>query len=393
MTQASTAGSETDVDPATAVFRAGDRVRLSFESNIDGYLYVVQEGSSGRWTVMFPNPDINGGRNAIRRGEEYVVPPDGWFQFDSTVGTELLFVVLSKEPLSELPGFRQARRETAKASTRRSSSRVQQSIRSRDLTFARDERPQRCWAGKSSRPTTSSIARSSVNRWRSACRSITNSHRDQHHRCALSWSCSHRSRSARRRLRRPKPASPAGPRPGARSEQAGGAAPGRAARLRADRRHRAVPEPRRVQAAAVSRERRRGDVPRADQPRRRIVPGRERALPEGLAGDARQHPPRARGHGCRRSRSPPIAWSCISPATASCRTARATSRPGTSTPTGSTPTAYPMTALGDVLANTRQGQLESAAHRRVPLGQDQRRNHQRSAGAAVQRAARAASSR
>ena len=139
MTQASTAGSEIDVDPASAVFRAGDRVRLSFESNIDGYLYVVQEGSSGRWTVMFPNPDINGGRNSIRRGEEYVVPPDGWFQFDSTVGTELLFVVLSKEPLSELPGFAKpgAKPESLNASVVES---VQQSIRSRDLTFARDER-------------------------------------------------------------------------------------------------------------------------------------------------------------------------------------------------------------------------------------------------------------
>ena len=141
MTQASTAGSEIDVDPATAIFRAGDRVRLSFESNMDGYLYVVQEGSSGRWTVMFPNPDINGGRNSIRRGEEYVVPPDGWFQFDSTVGTELLFVVLSKEPLSELPGFAKpgAKPESLNASVVES---VQQSIRSRDLIFARDERAQ-----------------------------------------------------------------------------------------------------------------------------------------------------------------------------------------------------------------------------------------------------------
>ncbi len=149
MTQASTAGSETDVDPATAVFRAGDRVRLSFESNIDGYLYVVQEGSSGRWTVMFPNPEINGGRNTIRRGEEYVVPPDGWFQFDSTVGTELLFVVLSKEPLSELPGFAKpgAKPESLNASVVES---VQQSIRSRDLTFARDER--RNAAGRENHP-------------------------------------------------------------------------------------------------------------------------------------------------------------------------------------------------------------------------------------------------
>ena len=147
MTQASSGGNETDVDPASAVFRAGDRVRLSFESNVDGYLYVVQEGSSGRWNVLFPNPDSNGGRNTIRRGAEYVVPPDGWFEFDATVGTELLFVVLSKEPLSELPGFAKpgAQPERLNASVVES---VQQSIRSRDLTFARDERPQTIQGGK-----------------------------------------------------------------------------------------------------------------------------------------------------------------------------------------------------------------------------------------------------
>ena len=147
MTQASTDGNEADVDPASAVFRSGDRVKLSFESNIDGYLYVVQEGSTGRWNVLFPNPDSNGGRNTIRRGEEYVVPPDGWFQFDTNVGTEVLFVVLSKEPLSELPGFAKpgAQPERLNASVVES---VQNSIRSRDLSFARDDRPQTIQGGK-----------------------------------------------------------------------------------------------------------------------------------------------------------------------------------------------------------------------------------------------------
>ena len=41
----------------------------------------------------------------------------------------------------------------------------------------------------------------------------------------------------------------------------------------------------------------------------------------------------------------------------------------------------------------RQGRLEGAADRRVPLRKDQRRDHQRGARAAVQRAAAAASSR
>ena len=81
-------------------FKTGDAVRFAFESNIDGYLYVVQQGSSGDWTTLFPHPDINGGRNAFAKREEQQVPPraDGWFTFDGPPGTEHVFVFLSREP-------------------------------------------------------------------------------------------------------------------------------------------------------------------------------------------------------------------------------------------------------------------------------------------------------
>src|SRR5262249_48170841 len=62
-------GQQAEVDPATTTFHSGDRVRFAFDSNIDGYLYVVQQGSSGRWTVLFPGSKINGGRNAVKRAE------------------------------------------------------------------------------------------------------------------------------------------------------------------------------------------------------------------------------------------------------------------------------------------------------------------------------------
>jgi hypothetical protein len=128
---------ELDADP-TRVFHSGERVRFAFESNIDGYLYVVSAGSSGRWTVLFPNPDANGGRNAIRRSEEYVVPDNGWFAFDDTPGTEELFVVLSKQPLDTLPGFKApvTKRETV---DRAIVTGLQARIQSRDLVFEKDQ--------------------------------------------------------------------------------------------------------------------------------------------------------------------------------------------------------------------------------------------------------------
>ena len=71
--------------------------------------------------------------------EEYDVPSDGgWFQFDENVGTENLFVFLSREPLSQLPG---CTRPVTKADTLTASvvHELQQSVRSRDLVFTKDK--------------------------------------------------------------------------------------------------------------------------------------------------------------------------------------------------------------------------------------------------------------
>lgn len=131
-------GSEVDVDTATT-FHSGDKVKLSFESNIAGYLYVASQGSSGNWTVLFPSPQINGGRNSIAPLAEYEVPSEGgWWRFDENVGTEHLFVFLSREPLSQLPGFTRpvSKAETLTAAVVQD---LQQSVRSRDLVFEKDK--------------------------------------------------------------------------------------------------------------------------------------------------------------------------------------------------------------------------------------------------------------
>lgn len=125
-----------DVDPAKE-FQTGDRIRFAFESNIDGYLYVAQQGTSGNWTVLFPNEDINSGRNAVKRFQEYEVPQANWFKFDGPTGTEHLFVFLSKEPLKTLPGFDRPAKSFQPASGALIAE-LQSSIQSRDLVFAKD---------------------------------------------------------------------------------------------------------------------------------------------------------------------------------------------------------------------------------------------------------------
>jgi Domain of unknown function (DUF4384) len=87
-----------------ATFRSGDRIRLNVDSNTTGYLYVVMQGSSGNWRLLFPSADVEGGNNRIEKGSSQQIPPGekGQFLFDEQAGTEKLFLVLSRRPETDL---------------------------------------------------------------------------------------------------------------------------------------------------------------------------------------------------------------------------------------------------------------------------------------------------
>lgn len=136
MIQAGANDAPMDVDPAKE-FHTGDRVRFAFESNINGYLYVAQQGASGNWTVLFPNEEINGGRNTVKRFEEYEVPRGDWFILDNNVGTEHVFVFLSREPMKTLPGFERPAKSYQPGSPALIAE-LRSSIQSRDLVFQKD---------------------------------------------------------------------------------------------------------------------------------------------------------------------------------------------------------------------------------------------------------------
>lgn len=93
----------TDVD-ADATFRSGDRIRIKVDSNTTGYLYVVAQGSSGNWSLLFPSADVQGGNNRIEKGSSQQIPPGnkGQFVFNDQLGTEKLFLVLTRQPEADL---------------------------------------------------------------------------------------------------------------------------------------------------------------------------------------------------------------------------------------------------------------------------------------------------
>jgi hypothetical protein len=139
-----------EVDPDTT-FQSGDRIRLKVQTNTSGYLYVVTQGSSGTWQVLFPSSDVAGGSNRLDSGDTRQIPPGdrGQFLFDDKGGTEKLFLVLARQAEPDLdkliysmtgaPGNNgpgDARSLMAKASlTNAVVDRLRQQVASRDLVF------------------------------------------------------------------------------------------------------------------------------------------------------------------------------------------------------------------------------------------------------------------
>jgi hypothetical protein len=83
------------------VFNAGDTIRIRVTSDYDGYLYVMDQGTSGRFATVFPSGTA-GTDNQVHRGRAYLIPstPDGWFQISGPPGFDVLYFLLSPEPIA-----------------------------------------------------------------------------------------------------------------------------------------------------------------------------------------------------------------------------------------------------------------------------------------------------
>ena len=115
------------VDPFTTVFRSGDQLRIHVEANQDGFLYIVQRGSSGQWSVLYPAAAINNGRNRTSAFQPVEVPPatGAGFTFDGRAGKENLFLLYSCRAIPV---------DSLTASMNQSSA-----MKSRDLVFEKAE--------------------------------------------------------------------------------------------------------------------------------------------------------------------------------------------------------------------------------------------------------------
>jgi hypothetical protein len=99
-------GHYNEVSP-TATFHSGDHMHLSIMANQPGYLYVIEQGSSGSWSSIYPRKGSSGEEpnNRIEPGQVYEIPSaKSFFRFDQNPGQEKLFLVLSRERIADLEG-------------------------------------------------------------------------------------------------------------------------------------------------------------------------------------------------------------------------------------------------------------------------------------------------
>jgi hypothetical protein len=101
-------GDPVRIDP-TRTFRAGDRIRISLETNTDGYLYVFHTENNGEPQMLYPNARLDAGDNFVEAHVPYELPWSGeapenrWFVFDNNPANERLYIVLAREPLPGVP--------------------------------------------------------------------------------------------------------------------------------------------------------------------------------------------------------------------------------------------------------------------------------------------------
>ncbi|HWO01004.1 MAG TPA: DUF4384 domain-containing protein [Blastocatellia bacterium] len=99
-------------------FKIGDQVKLAITPNQSGFLYVVHRsvGLDGKIidqpNVIFPDPRINNGMNAVEKDREYVVPQycqdypdpkDCWWEITPPNGKEFFTVIFSRDEITALP--------------------------------------------------------------------------------------------------------------------------------------------------------------------------------------------------------------------------------------------------------------------------------------------------
>ena len=90
------------IDPGL-VLDQNDEVRFRFRANFDGFLYVSNHSTSGKYDQLFPREET-GRNNRIAAGQEYRVPATAAaFRIAGPAGHEIVYWLVSPARLGDVP--------------------------------------------------------------------------------------------------------------------------------------------------------------------------------------------------------------------------------------------------------------------------------------------------
>ncbi|HEU4389259.1 MAG TPA: DUF4384 domain-containing protein [Blastocatellia bacterium] len=110
-------GNTMDRIDASQPVKVGDQLKLSVTPNQDGFLYIIHQSTTLGGKVVdqphliFPDPRINNGANAVKKDQRYVVPAscaeyddpnDCWWEITPPDGKEAFTVVFSRDEITTL---------------------------------------------------------------------------------------------------------------------------------------------------------------------------------------------------------------------------------------------------------------------------------------------------
>ncbi len=90
------------IDPGL-VLEQGDRVRFRYRTDFDGFLYVMNQSSSGKYEQLFPREET-GEENRIAAGKDYYVPAtQSAFRIAGPAGYETVYWLVTPARLTDAP--------------------------------------------------------------------------------------------------------------------------------------------------------------------------------------------------------------------------------------------------------------------------------------------------
>ena len=118
--------------PWAAPFRTGDHIRMLFESNTDGDLFLLTPAGQGVWEPAAPNLPV-----AISPGRPYSLPATGLWVLEPPAGEDVLLLVFGRKGDASLDRLMERARQGSSAELI-----VQAQLRARDLVLEKEQAAQ-----------------------------------------------------------------------------------------------------------------------------------------------------------------------------------------------------------------------------------------------------------